>query len=159
MTYRTRGQSGSNTETSVTASKSTFLQSPTLTSFSLRLKSRGPLYGIINPSDFGIATLVSPAARRGLSIPFCVLIPFRKVAVPRASKSIFPILLFLSCISFFIPNLRFLRAARPDASPSLPFGSQSSATDGTAGGLLVLTACGCISPGWKIRSSHHSFSG
>jgi hypothetical protein len=81
------------------------------------------MYVITTASGFGIATLVSPAGRYGLYTPYSVLIPFRKVAVPRARKVDFPILLFFPFFRF-IPTLQFLCAARPTASPSRPFGSR-----------------------------------
>jgi hypothetical protein len=94
------------------------------------------VYAIIYPSAFGIATFVSPAGKYGLSTPYGVLIPFRKVAVPRARKVVIPIFLFFHLFTFYSvpsyptmstrstasrksqPPLRFPKVERPPVPPA-----------------------------------------
>ena len=96
----------------------------------------------------------------GLCAPYGVLIPFRKVAVPRARKVVSPIFtLSPPLISLLpLPYAVYAQHGQPQV-PAVPSVSESRATAGTAGGLLGLTACGCIAPGWTGRASHHSLSG
>jgi membrane associated rhomboid family serine protease len=70
-------------------------------------------------------SLVSPAGIYGLSTPYGVLIPFRKVAVPRARKVVSPIFLFLHLFPFysslFLPKDVYAQHSQPQvpAAPSV----------------------------------------
>jgi hypothetical protein len=86
------------------------------------MQSRGPVYAIIYPSGFGIATLVSPAGKSELSTPYGVLIHFRKVAVHRPRKVVFSILVFFHLFPFYsYPTMSTRSTARGKSQPSLRF--------------------------------------